>query len=64
MSGTVSIVIEHCRSAMDGVYTGSTEQGLRQGVGSLRWANGDVFNGEFKDGFRCGIGTLHERDRL
>ena len=64
MSGTVSTEVEHCRSAMDGVYTGCSEQVLRQGVGSLRWANGDVFNGAFKDGFRCGIGTLHERDRL
>ena len=48
---------------MDGVYSGESIQGLRHGVGTLRWSNGDEYIGEFKRGFRSGAGSLTERDR-
>lgn len=35
---------------IEGEYTGSMKEGVRDGVGKLEWSNGDVYEGQFKNG--------------
>lgn len=41
---------------IEGTYSGALVEGVREGEGSLQWANGDVYEGQFKNGLRHGKG--------
>ena len=37
-------------------YIGNFRNGLRDGLGRIKFSNGDSYDGEWKDGMRCGNG--------
>ena len=41
----------------EGTYTGDLPDGVREGSGALRWANGATYEGSFKGGMRDGEGV-------
>ena len=44
---------------IEGEYTGSLVEGVREGKGQLEWSNGDYYEGDFKNGLRHGHGRYH-----
>jgi hypothetical protein len=42
---------------IEGEYKGPLVDGVREGQGSVRWANGDSYTGDFKQGMRHGKGV-------
>jgi len=46
---------------LEGLYSGGLVDGVREGPGSVKWANGDSYVGDFKGGMRHGHGTFQSR---
>ena len=59
MRGCLSLVLLSVSLVGHGAkYSGDLVDGVREGVGSLAWDNGDVYEGQFKAGKRHGNGRL------
>jgi hypothetical protein len=46
---------------INGNFIGLLKEGVRDGQGTLKWANGDFYEGDFKNGLRHGVGILVEQ---
>ena len=45
-----------------GNYTGALdEKGLRSGIGSCKWSDGDVYEGDWKNNLRHGNGKFTDK---
>ena len=57
--------LESSRSRVEmiaGEFTGKIVEGVREGKGTLKWANGDEYIGVFKNGLRHGKGVFREKN--
>ena len=54
----------NCSFKKGDVFEGTfNKNGLKHGIGRLRFADGSTYEGSFKDGFFHGLGTLVLTDR-